>query len=144
MCGCECCIYSKSVHSSLLSWRDSYLKKLKDQIQNAQKRRSGEKSNHIYETYKNTVMPHGNNIYAKAYDMVKATICTYTQSDYALPHCRCVMQRCAKCTDINIPDQKTDDQYSNTSPSISFHIYQIIARCTTHGRLTLSDKNFFR
>ena len=26
MCGCECCIYDKSIHSSLLSWRDRYLK----------------------------------------------------------------------------------------------------------------------
>ena len=22
MCGCECCIYAKSIHSSFLSWRD--------------------------------------------------------------------------------------------------------------------------
>ena len=29
----------------------------------------------IYETYKNTVMTHGRHIYAKAYDMVKVTIC---------------------------------------------------------------------
>ena len=35
MCGCECSIYAKSIHSSLLSWRDTYLKKLKDKIQNA-------------------------------------------------------------------------------------------------------------
>ena len=27
MCGCECCISDKSIHSSLLSWRDRYLKK---------------------------------------------------------------------------------------------------------------------
>ena len=26
MCGCECCISAKSIHSSLLSWRDRYLK----------------------------------------------------------------------------------------------------------------------
>ena len=26
MCGCECCISTKSIHSSLLSWRDRYLK----------------------------------------------------------------------------------------------------------------------
>ena len=26
MCGCECCIYAKSIHSSLLSWHDRYLK----------------------------------------------------------------------------------------------------------------------
>ena len=69
MCGCECCISTKSIHSSLLSWRDRYLEKLKDQSQNAQSRRSGEKAHHIYTTYKNTVMPHGSHIYAKALDM---------------------------------------------------------------------------
>ena len=26
MCGCECCISAKSIHSSLISWRDRYLK----------------------------------------------------------------------------------------------------------------------
>ena len=26
MCGCECCISTKGIHSSLLSWRDRYLK----------------------------------------------------------------------------------------------------------------------
>ena len=26
ICGCECCISAKSIHSSLLSWRDRYLK----------------------------------------------------------------------------------------------------------------------
>ena len=57
MCGCECFIFAKSIHSSLLSWRDRYLKKLKDKSQNAQSRRYGEKSHHIYETYKHIVMP---------------------------------------------------------------------------------------
>ena len=66
MCGCECCISAKSIHSSLLSWRDRYLEKLKDRSQNAQIRRSGEKEHNIYETYKNIVMPHGRHIYAKA------------------------------------------------------------------------------
>ena len=28
MFGCECCIYAKSIHSSLLSWIDRYLKNL--------------------------------------------------------------------------------------------------------------------
>ena len=65
MCGCECCISDKIIHSSFLSWHDRYLKKIKDQIQNAQSRRSGEKANHIYTTYKSTVMPHGRHIYAK-------------------------------------------------------------------------------
>ena len=26
MCGCDCCISAKSIHSSLISWRDRYLK----------------------------------------------------------------------------------------------------------------------
>ena len=30
MCGCEFCISAKSIHSSLISWRDRYLKKIKD------------------------------------------------------------------------------------------------------------------
>ena len=30
MCGCECCITDKIIHSLLLSWSDSYLKKMKD------------------------------------------------------------------------------------------------------------------
>ena len=43
MCGCECCISAKSMHSSLLLWRDNYITKLKDISQNAQNRRSGER-----------------------------------------------------------------------------------------------------
>ena len=58
MCGCECCISAKSIHSSSLSWSDRYLKNMKDQSQNAQSRSSVEKAHHIYTTYKNTVMPH--------------------------------------------------------------------------------------
>ena len=92
MCGCECCISAKSIHSSLLSWRDRYLKKLKDKIQIYQIRRSGDKSHHIYETYKNTVIPHGLHIYSKSYDMEKDTMCTSPQYDHALPHCKCLLR----------------------------------------------------
>ena len=56
MCGCECCIYAKSIHSSLLSWRDRYLKKLKYKSQNSQSRRSGEKAHHTYTTYRKSVV----------------------------------------------------------------------------------------
>ena len=62
MCGYKFCISDKRIHSSLLSWRDRYFEKFKDQIQNVQNRSSGGKSNHIYETYKNTFMPHGHHI----------------------------------------------------------------------------------
>ena len=105
MCGCKCFISAKSIHSSLLSWCDRYLKKLKYQIQNAQNRRSRGKVNRIYETYKNTFMIHGRHIYAKSYDMEKSTMCAYSQSDYVLPHWKCVLLCCAKFPSINLPDQ---------------------------------------
>ena len=88
-------------------------KKLKDLSKNAQNRRSQEKANHIYETYKNTVMPHGRHIYAKAYDMAKAKMCANSQLDYVLPHWKCVLRCCAQFPSINIPDQETDDKNPN-------------------------------
>ena len=136
MCGCECCISYKSIYSSLLSWCDRYLKRLKHKIQNSQSRRYGGKSHHKYETYKNTVMPHWRNIYAKGYDMAKAKTCTYPHSYHALPHWKCVLRCCDKCPYINFPDQETDIQYSETTPSIRFHIYHIIGCFTAHGRIT--------
>ena len=65
-------------------------------------------------------MPHGHHIYANAYDMAKATMCAYSQSDHALTHWKCVFLCCAKCPGINIPDQEIDDQYSKTSPILQF------------------------
>ena len=65
----------------------------------------GKKKIHIYETYKNTVMLHGPHIYVILSDMEKATMCVYPKSDHALTHWKCVLQCCAKCTGVNIPDQ---------------------------------------
>ena len=73
---------------------------------------SGGKSNCIYEIFKNTVMPHGHHIYAKAYDMEKVTMCKYPQSYHMLSPWKCVMICCAKCPCVNLPDQEKDDQYS--------------------------------
>ena len=55
MCGCECCIYTTSIQLSLLKWRKSRLKDLKDRSHNAKNRRSGEISSPNFETYKNSV-----------------------------------------------------------------------------------------
>ena len=89
-------------------------------------------------------MPHGHHIYAKSSDMESSTMCTYTQSYHAWPHWEFLLRCCAKCPSINITDQEIDDQYSNTSPSIRFHIDYLITRCTTHGRLPLTDKKICR
>ena len=97
-----------------------------------------------YETYKNILMPHGGHIYSKVSDTEKATMCAYHQSDNELPHWKCVLRFCADCTCINLTDQETDNQYSDTTPSIRFHIYHTISRCNDHGRIPFKDKNIFR
>ena len=106
MSGCECCISAKSIHSPLLYWRDRHLKKLKDKSQNFQSRRSSEKVHHIYTAYKNTVMPHGRHIYAKASGMANATMYAYSHSDNAIPHWKCVLRCCADCPCFILPDQE--------------------------------------
>ena len=67
-------------------------------------------------------------------------MCAYPQSDNVLPNWKCVMGCCAKFPSVNNPDQETDYQNSDSIPSIIFHIYHLIARCTIHGRLPLTDK----
>ena len=109
----------KSVHSSLLSWRDRYLKKLEDKIQNSQSRRSGDKENHIYETYKNTMIPHGHHIYAKSSDMANTTMCAYPHSDHALPHWKCVLGCCADCPCINLTEQEKKIGINNSLNLVS-------------------------
>ena len=90
------------------------------------------------------VMPHGRHIYAKVFDMTKATMCAYSQSDHALPHWKCVLKCCDKCPIVNLTYQETDYQYSNTSPSIRFNICHLIARCTIYGRLPLNYRKICR
>ena len=85
-------------------------------------------------------MPHGRHIYAKEYDTAKEKMCAYSQSDHALPHWKCVIRCCDKCPIVNISDQKIDDQYSETIPSIGFHIYHLIVRFSTYVRLPLNYK----
>ena len=78
-------------------------RKLMDISRKFQNKRSGEKSNHIYETYKNMVMSYGRHIYVKAYDMAKSTMCAYLHSDNGLPHYNCVLKCCSQFPSINIP-----------------------------------------
>ena len=81
------------------------MEQLKDKIKNAQIKRSSEKTHHIYETYKNTVIPHGLHIYSKASDMANATMCAYPHLDNALPHWKCLLRCCDDCPCINLTDQ---------------------------------------
>ena len=61
-------------------------------------------------------MTHGRYIYAKASDMEKATMCTYPQSNNALPHWKCVLWCCADYPCINIPYQETNKNMRKQHP----------------------------
>ena len=74
--------------------------------------------------------------------MANATMCTYPQSDHALPHWKCVLRCCDECPYINITDQETNKKHEETTPSIRFHIYNIIGNYTDHGIITLKDKKY--
>ena len=89
-------------------------------------------------------MPHGRHIYSKTYDMEKSTMCDNSQSDHELPHWKCVFRCCAKCPSINIPDQETYFKHPNPSTSIRFYVYHMVARCTKHGMLPVTDKKICR
>ena len=86
------------------------------------------------------MIPHGRHIYAKASDMENAKTFAYPHSDHVLPHWKCVLRYCSGCPHININDQEKNKKYEKTTPSIRFHIYHIIGRCTAHGRIPLKDK----
>ena len=56
--------------------------------------------------------------------------------------CKFVLQCCDECPCINIPEQEKNKKHEETTPSIRFHIYHIIGRYTTHGRIMLKDKKY--
>ena len=84
-CGCECCISTKSIHYSLLTWKYHHMKKLKYQSHNTQNRNSGEIASYIFETYKNSVIPHGFHIHNTVSEMVIVAIFPFTSAHHALP-----------------------------------------------------------
>ena len=86
MCGCECCMSSKSIHYLLLTWLGCNLKHLKDRSHNAQNRGSGEIYSRIFKTYNNAVQPHGCHIYNNSAYISMEKICTYTSKHHGIPH----------------------------------------------------------
>ena len=66
---------------------------------------SGEMANCLFETYKNSILPHGHHIYQTASDMSMATMCAYHPSQHALPHWKCVLPCCENFPHIDIRSQ---------------------------------------
>ena len=93
MCGCECLISAKIMYYSLLTHHVSCLKHIKDISHNAQNRISSEISSRIFETYNNTVLPHGFHVYNTSADMSMATkfTCTSKNMRYRTLNMCCVV-----------------------------------------------------
>ena len=94
MCGCECCIFTKCMNSSLLTWRGCHLKHLKDRSHNAQNRSSGGISGPSFETHINAVQPCVCHIYNNTADIDMTTMCPWTSKHHWLPHFKCVIHCC--------------------------------------------------
>ena len=97
-------------------------------------------ANNLFETYKNSMMPHGSHLYSTSACMYMETMCECPPSQHSLKHRTCVLHCCPNCPQINLPDQLSDIHHSSTSTSISFHIYHLIACYIVHGRLPLDEK----
>ena len=116
------------------------MRKINTLSQNSQHRRSGENSNRLFETYKKYVMPHGRHIYPKISDMAMAKMCAYSTSQHSFPCWKCVLSCCSNLPRIDIPYQESDRHNSNVSPSIYFHIYNLIEKFTVYGRRPQYEK----
>ena len=77
--------------------------KIIDQCCNTQNRRSGEMTNFLFDTYKNSAIPYGNHMFQTASDMAVAKMCAYPSSNYSLIHWKCVLRCCAQCPRIYLP-----------------------------------------
>ena len=63
----------------------SLSEKIKDKSHNTRNRRSGEMVSIIFETYKNSVIPHGFHVYKIASNMTMDTMRDYTYTNINLP-----------------------------------------------------------
>ena len=85
-------------------------------------------------------MPHGKHSHQSESDMNMATMCDYPTPQHELPHWNCVLRFCDNCPRIDIPSQELDKRPSNKRTTITFHVYQLIERCTLHVRLQIDKK----
>ena len=132
------------MHSSLLSWRDHYLKNSKIYAK-MPKIKDPRKKKIAYMNHIKMRLCHTSVIFTPKHMKLQRQQCVHTHSRIMCYHTGNVYLRCcAQSPIINLPDQETYDQYPDTISSIRFHIYHIIALCEKHGRIPLTDKKICR
>ena len=100
-------------------------------------------SNILFDTHKNSVVPHGRHIYQTESDTDMSKICEYPSSQHALPQRKFVLHCCTNFPHIDLPGQESDRHHSKTSLTINFHVYHLIARCAVHGRLPIDKRKIY-
>ena len=129
VCGSKYCISDKSIDASLLSWRGLYLKNLKIKAKIlkteslVKKKIAYMKHIKIYSDATWTSYLFQSIWYGKGSNVCISSVWSCTA---ILKICICVLLFCDKCPYINLHDKETDNQYSDKTPSIRFHIYHII------------------
>ena len=122
MCGCECFISARIMHSSLFTREYCCSIHIKVRCHNAQNRRPGTISIRIFEIYNNSVRLHFCHIYNNSADMSMATMFPCNSKHYGIPHWKCVLRCRGKCPIIFLPSQEKNRDTTNTCPKICFHI----------------------
>ena len=60
-------------------------------------------------------------------------MCPCPSKHHGLPHWKCVLSCYEKCPGISIPRQETNTDATNTSSTISFHVYRHVSLCNVNG-----------
>ena len=85
-------------------------------------------------------MTHGRHIYETSSGMITAKMCTYPPYQHFLPHCKHVLRYYDHLPRIDIPGQESYRHQYNKYPTMQFHVYNLIVRCTAHGRRPPEEK----
>ena len=98
-------------------------------------------ANCLFETYKNYVLPHGNLMFPTSSYIAIAKCVHIHHQTMPLPNWKFVLHFCEKCPRMDLMSPKSDQNNSNVSPTIKFHVYQHIALFTVHVICHLNEKN---
>lgn len=139
MCGCEICLLSDGLQKTLNAWRRRFKKKLEQDAasfppgSNDQKKASEIAS--LYQPCLNETPPL--NWHAKAKDALQSMQCPCIDR-LGLPHMRCILGECTQCPAYPCP--REEQATGPAAPTINFHIYKTVTRCSKHGLLMLNSK----
>ena len=109
-------------------------KEKKDKIFNAKNIRFGEIPIRLFETNKNTAMPHGKYMFQTEYETAKERMCAYSSSKNVLPHWKHVLRCSAQFSRIDLSITELVQKNPNVIPTINVYVYQHIVHCTVHVR----------